>query len=706
MEGIGSSGSYEARSGGYGSQSNGSASSYSGPTVSRSSASLSKAAFGAFIETAKVGMKSMVSDPLASRHSSSGIGNGSSSGNGRHHQGRSGGYSGGYKGNNGWNNGRNDNSFNPPGRDAVRERTGGEWGMATNVGAGAGQAWSSSVASAAAPTSVVSDVKTGEAVADGQYEKSLIDRVCSPEGMGITPPASYLRELLDEISGLDMDLICELLLDNLTSQSKEVRGKSWYVIDALKDQSHCASFFQECKQEISSRRDEEKTARVKIIADKVCNNLDGGESQGGEDGSSEKKGAGKERSSQAKSGGEQEVVCNLLDFGDQDQTPASSQVHDHFNSGESGNQAVQLSEAPARPPMAPPPPVPPSDSLSISPCTSKEDAPSAAPPNAPSSGGGGLFGGLSMKVTDGPSISSTATATSQGPAAIPVAVDLTGTSFSANPLQASDDLLSTGSLTDGGITQETVASGSAASNATSSQGELSAFDLLSGGNSSSQAPPAAPAAAPAPAPAPAPVPSMGQMMPPIDQIAPVAARTSGVPDILPTPNPTSTNSVQDTFDPLVSNGGDTKDGGLLAQLNVGGIQGQVGTATTASPPQLQNSNAAGMSQVQNMMSQMMSGVPHASQAQQAALNQMAAAMQQQQHQLAMQQQSQLLAMQAQMRSMQMQQANSSNCVPPSNPANSKLESSGSTDNSEGFVFIKNEANRDHFDFVGDVMKNK
>merc|ERR1712072_1182689 len=107
-----------------------------------------------------------------------------------------------------------------------------------------------------------------------------------------------------------------------------------------------------------------------------------------------------------------------------------------------------------------------------------------------------------------------------------------------------------------------------------------------------------------------------------------------------------------------------------------------------------------------MMSQMMSGVPHASQAQQAALNHMAAAMQQQQHQLAMQQQSQLLAMQAQMRSMQMQQANSSNCVPPSNPANSKLESSGSTDNSEGFVFIKNEANRDHFDFVGDVMKNK
>lgn len=255
----------------------------------------------------------------------------------------------------------------PPSHSGV----GGSWATAAPSGAPPPPPGQPSIASQArapphqsfsAPSGTVGSATGGAAASDGSYERNLILELCPPGGMRAEPPPDKLASFVKAFPSLDPDLVCPALLDCLEDgQPWIMKAKALCVMDAILKASEEAtdggsnaygSFFHACAAEIEplasharpAIRDPAKRV-LKALGLDVASPL----SEGGVAASPAKAPAPVE-------------PPNLLDFGDDDDTPA----------------------APAESPSAPSP-------SAVSPAE-----PSAATATA-NSGGGSLFGGLTVQ---------------------------------------------------------------------------------------------------------------------------------------------------------------------------------------------------------------------------------------------------------------------------------------------------------------------
>ncbi|GMH75244.1 hypothetical protein TrRE_jg2338, partial [Triparma retinervis] len=198
----------------------------------------------------------------------------------------------------------------------------------------------------------------GSAVDGGEYEKSLVLRLCRAGGVSMSVPQAEMSEFMQVVPTMDSDVLCEQALDLLTSGRKEVRAKAWGLIGELRGEGKCLAFLRECGEELEMRCRGEDQVRVKLVAKKAVKALLGEDGRGGQQ---------KERSvslEDAVKAVERTASADLLDFGETQAPEAPSAESDEAS-------YVKVDSPPKTKPAAPPPP--------------------------PPGGGGDMFGGMNLK---------------------------------------------------------------------------------------------------------------------------------------------------------------------------------------------------------------------------------------------------------------------------------------------------------------------
>ena len=81
--------------------------------------------------------------------------------------------------------------------------------------------------------------RAGNAAADGEYEKSMIDSLCEPGGLKPVPPEDKLQAFLNVAPTLSSDVIGSCILDLLNSDAWQSRTKALQVISSLANAPGC-----------------------------------------------------------------------------------------------------------------------------------------------------------------------------------------------------------------------------------------------------------------------------------------------------------------------------------------------------------------------------------------------------------------------------------------------------------------------------------
>ncbi|GMI38554.1 hypothetical protein TeGR_g10720, partial [Tetraparma gracilis] len=185
----------------------------------------------------------------------------------------------------------------PPGQEQVLQRTGGEYGMRSNVGGawgggggnpnlgGPGRAGVPGHPARQAPAPARGGLSGGgAAAAAGEYEKALILALTPAAGLGLAPPASELRDFLGVFQGLDADAVAIELLERLQEPSAAVKGRTFNVMKAMVDAEagdpnsagRYTDFFATCADEILSVARQEPKAAVRALGTGLHARLAGG----------------------------------------------------------------------------------------------------------------------------------------------------------------------------------------------------------------------------------------------------------------------------------------------------------------------------------------------------------------------------------------------------------------------------------------------
>ena len=264
----------------------------------------------------------------------------------------------------------------------VSSGIGGSWGAPSSVAA------SSRMAAHAPPVNrnpvVNISGPPGAANTSGTFEKNMIMELCPPGGMKPEPPADKLANFCQSLPDLNSDLVCPALLDMLEDgQPWIIRAKVLCVMEKCihvgNEMSQTtgnnvyADFFFMCREEISPLANHSRSA-VREPAKRVCKAL-------GLDTPAFAANAPKKAAVAPKAVQQPVEAPNLLDFDE---------------------PAIAPPPVPsAAPPMPPSPPA---------------QAP-PVPPAQSAGSGGSLFGGMTMKASLAPAVSSAPSA--PAPAAAP-----------------------------------------------------------------------------------------------------------------------------------------------------------------------------------------------------------------------------------------------------------------------------------------------
>ena len=243
----------------------------------------------------------------------------------------------------------------------------------------------------------------GTASSDGSYEKQMIMELCPPGGMTAVPPPDKLNHFARTVANLSPDLICPALLDCLEEgQPWIIRAKALCVIETCMKHGQKAGetvnaytdFFHACSGEIAPlvqhnrAQIREPAKRVMALMGVVAPPTTG---------------APPPPVSPPAALAPPTPMPNLLDFDDEDPSPAESPA---ATSAATEMLFGGLTLAGSTPAAAPPPPPPPTTSTStsdnllgdfLSPVESAPTTAPAAPMGVGASTSADLFGDMMVK---------------------------------------------------------------------------------------------------------------------------------------------------------------------------------------------------------------------------------------------------------------------------------------------------------------------